>query len=95
MADIRPTGTATTMAMAEIISVPAKTGTAPKAPEEPTWSSRMAIWGLHFKPNKNSVMEIFSKNRMASNRTDSRMPMVVKIAIVEQAIRIHLMMLST
>ena len=35
-ADIRPMGTATTMAMPEISRVPANSGTEPNAPEEPT-----------------------------------------------------------
>ena len=59
-------GTATTMAIAEISAVPKKTGTAPKAPEEPTWSARMAIWGLQPTPNRKSVTGTTLKNRMAS-----------------------------
>ena len=43
MTDISPIGTATSMAIAEIKAVPRKTGTAPKAPVEPTWSGRMAV----------------------------------------------------
>ncbi len=40
---ISPIGTATAMAIAEIKAVPQKTGTAPKAPDEPTWSLRIAV----------------------------------------------------
>ena len=33
--------------MTEISSVPANSGTAPNAPDEPTWSARIAVCGLH------------------------------------------------
>jgi hypothetical protein len=95
MADIKPKGTATSIAMPEIIAVPAKTGIAPKAPEEPTWSVRIAIWGLHSKPNKNSVIGITLKKRIASNSTDKTIPMVVKMAKVEQAMRKKVKTFST
>ena len=55
MADISPMGTATVMAIPDISSVPTSTGTAPKAPDDPTWSARIAVCGLHCKPNRNSV----------------------------------------
>ena len=45
--------------------------TPPKAPELPTWSSRMAVCGLHSAPNRNSVNETRRKKRMASNRSES------------------------
>ena len=57
--DINPMGTATHMAIPEISMVPAKTGMAPNAPDEPTWSERIAVWGLHLSPNRNSVTGIF------------------------------------
>jgi hypothetical protein len=36
MRDISPTGTATSIAIPEINSVPANSGTAPNAPDDPT-----------------------------------------------------------
>ena len=86
MADISPMGAATAMEIRDIITVPASTGIAPKAPEEPTWSARMAICGLHSSPNRKSVTGTVWKKRMASYNTDNTMPMVVKMAIMEQAI---------
>ena len=87
MAENSPTGTATIMAMRVINNVPANSGTAPKAPELPTWSSRMAVCGLHSVPNRNSVNETRRKKRTASNRSESTMPMVIRTATVEHAIR--------
>src|SRR5436309_2474337 len=46
IAESRPIGTATTIAMPVIRSVPANSGTAPNAPELATWSVRSAIPGL-------------------------------------------------
>ena len=43
------------MAMNEMSAVPANSGTAPKEPDEPTWSARIAICGLHDVPNRNSI----------------------------------------
>ena len=40
IADIKPIGAATTMAIPVTRSVPAKTGMAPNDPELPTWSAR-------------------------------------------------------
>ena len=95
IADIRPMGTATSMAMPDIRSVPTNTGTDPNAPEEPIWSARIAIWGLHFNPNRNSHTGIFWKNRMASYKTDRTMPIVVNMAMVEQKIRMTVVIFST
>ena len=67
--------------MADISNVPANNGTAPKAPEDPTWSSRMAVCGLHFKPNKKSSGGTALKKRMASNTTERTIPTVVTMAI--------------
>jgi hypothetical protein len=47
-------GTATTIAIAVIKSVPTNSGTAPNAPELATWSDRIAVCGLHCVPNRNS-----------------------------------------
>ena len=62
-----PIGPATSIAIAVIRSVPANSGTAPKAPDEPTWSARSAVCGLHCRPNRNSVIGTFWKNRINSN----------------------------
>ena len=88
-------GTAMTMAMNEISAVPANSGTAPNDPDEPTWSARIAICGLHEVPNRKSIGEIIEKNRNASNATEATMPMVVNTAIVEQPISSHSMTRST
>ena len=46
MADIKPMGTATTIATRDHQGASKKWyGT--KLPDEPTWSSRMAVWGLN------------------------------------------------
>ena len=95
MADMSPMGTATNMAMAETSRVPVNSGTAPKAPEAPTWSARMAVWGLHRVPKKNSRGETFWKKSRDSNRTDSTIPRVVRIAIDENTIMIPSTMDST
>jgi len=72
------------MAIKEISIVPTNSGTAPKAPEEPTWSARMAVCGLQLVPNRNSVTGTASKKRRDSNSTESKMPRVVKIATQAQ-----------
>ncbi len=92
---MRPTGTATNIAMLVINMVPVNRGTAPKLPDEPTWSARIAVCGLQFRPNRNSVIGTFWKNRIASKRTDNTMPTVVKIAILDAAINISKTMFST
>ena len=84
-----------TMAMNEMSAVPANSGTAPKEPDEPTWSARIAICGLHDVPNRKSIGEIMEKKRNASKATEATMPMVVNTAIVEQPINIHSMTSST
>ena len=57
-------GPATSMAMTVIRNVPANSGTAPNAPDEPTWSARSAVCGLHCRPNRNSVIGTFWKKRI-------------------------------
>ena len=74
-------GTAMTMAMNEMSAVPANSGTAPKEPDEPTWSARIAICGLHEVPNRKSMGEIIEKKRKASKATEATMPMVVNTAM--------------
>ena len=95
MAANRPMGAATVIAMNEMSRVPANSGMAPNAPEEPTWSSRIAIWGLQSRPNRKSVTPTWPKKRIASNSTESTMPRVVKIAMVELAISRARMIRST
>ena len=75
--------------------VPQNSGTAPNAPEEPTWSARIAVCGLHCSPNRNSYHGTLPKKRQASNATDAMMPTVVSTAISEQPISSHSMMRST
>jgi hypothetical protein len=67
-------GTATTMAIKEMSEVPANSGTAPKAPDEPTWSARIAICGLQLVPKTNSLTGTMPKNREASKTIDSTIP---------------------
>ena len=65
-------GTATSIASPEISSVPANNGTAPNAPDEPTWSARIAVCGLHDRPNRKSNDDTCWKNRNASKNTDKK-----------------------
>ena len=58
------------MAINEISMVPTNSGTAPNEPDEPTWSSRIAVCGLHEVPNTNSKIDTDSKKRRASNSTE-------------------------
>ena len=81
--------------MNEMSAVPANSGTAPKEPDEPTWSARIAICGLHVVPNRKSIGEIIEKKRNASNATEATMPIVVNTAIVEQPISSHSITRST
>ena len=83
------------IAMKEISAVPANSGTAPKEPDEPTWSARIAVCGLQEVPNRNSIGETIEKKRNASKATEATIPMVVKTAIVEQPISSHSMTRST
>ena len=78
------------MAMMVINKVPTISGTMPKAPEDPTWSARMAVCGDHCRPKRKSIGEILLKNCAASKTTDSNMPMVVRTATAEQASRTYL-----
>ena len=81
--------------MPAISSVPVNSGTAPKAPDEPTWSARMASCGLQFRPNRNSVIGTIWKKRIDSNSTEMTMPMVVKMAMLEARISAPRTMVST
>ncbi len=66
MAENSPTGAATAMAMSMIRKVPTKSGRAPKAPVEPTWSARIAVCGLHWVPNRKSATGMVEKKRRES-----------------------------
>ena len=83
------------MAITVINSVPEKIGIAPKAPELATWSSLIAVCGLHDRPKRKSKKGICSKNRIASKINENTMPIVVSMAIVEQNIRSLIFTLST
>src|SRR4028119_1120356 len=75
MALISPSGIATTIAMiAPMKMVPQKSGIAPKAPDEPAWSARMAVCGLQLRPVKNSTGETIEKKRSDSNSSDRTRP---------------------
>ena len=95
MAANRPTGTATIIAITVISIVPANTGIAPNAPDAPTWSARMAVCGLHSSPNRKSTGETLVKKVSASNSSDSTMPTVVRMAMIEATISIDRMTRST
>ena len=92
---MRPTGTATSIARPEINNVPVNSGTAPNAPDAPTWSARIAVCGLHDRPNRKSSNDTCWKNRNASTNTDRKMPIVVRIATHEAAISSNSMAFST
>src|SRR5690554_1189926 len=94
-ADSKPTGTATSSAMAEISKVPVNSGIIPKAPSEPTWSARRAVWGLQDVPNRNSVMGTLPKNRKVSKITEKTIPTVVRTATAAQTKKIHRKVRST
>ena len=83
------------MATAVINSVPEKIGIAPKAPELATWSSLIAVCGLHDRPKRKSKKGICSKNLTASKINENTMPIVVSIAIIEQKIRSFIFIPST
>ncbi len=82
----KPIGTATSIEIPVISSVPVNSGTAPKLPDEPTWSARIAVCGLQLSPNRNSVRGTSRKKRIASKSTDMTMPIVVNIAMLEAPI---------
>ena len=80
MAEKSPIGPAITIAM-KAIKVPAKTGTAPKAPLEAP-STRIAIWGTILTQTGNPWLGLVQKKE-GSIKSERTMPIVVKIAIVE------------
>ena len=89
MAENRPIGTATDIAINATSIVPSITGTMPNDPEEPATASSAAaeaplkeIIGDQWIPKRKSNMEISEKNRTDSYNRDATMPIVVKIAIV-------------
>ena len=72
------------IAINAIKKVPVNSGIAPKAPEEPIWSSLIGICGLQWVPNKNSETGTVEKNLFDSKITDKNMPIVINIATDEQ-----------
>ncbi len=67
------------MAITVISSVPVNSGTAPKLPDAPTWSARIAVCGLHSRPNRKFAIGTRSKNRIDSNSTENTIPAVIMI----------------
>ena len=75
---------ATIIAMiAPMKTVPQNRGIEPNAPDDPAWSARIAVCGLHDRPKRKSPGGTNLKNRAISNSSDRTIPSVVKIAINE------------
>ena len=84
------------MAMiAPMNTVPQNKGIEPNAPDEPAWSARIAVCGLHCVPNRKSAGGTMLKKRRLSNISESRIPSVVRMAISEAAISIPIIQRST
>ena len=88
-------GIETDIATSVTRSVPENTGTMPKDPSLATWSSLIAVCGLHVRPNKKSKKGIFSKKRIASKIKEKTIPIVAKIATIEQSINRFIFVFST
>jgi hypothetical protein len=56
---------------------------APKLPDDATWSARIAVCGLHCNPNRKSKIFIIEKNLNVSKSSDSTIPTVTTIAIMD------------
>ncbi len=99
MADIRPIGAATSIAMTVMSSVPANNGTAPNtsalAPDASAPAPSNALCGLQWAPKRNDRIGTFWKNLMDSNTRDRTIPNVVRMAISEHRIKNHLTERST
>ena len=54
IAENKPSGVATTIAIKLINKVPKMSGATPNAPDAPTWSALSAVCGLQLRPNKKS-----------------------------------------
>ena len=74
-------GSATSIAINAIITVPNNTGNIPKEPWAATWSDLIAMLGAQCNPNKKSKNGYSEKNLIASNRSDAIIAIVVKMAI--------------
>ena len=82
----RPIGIATSIAMAEMTSVPRKTGTAPKAPAPATWSARMRDLRAPSSARTGSrAAAPGGRSAQASKSSETTMPIVVRIATIEQS----------
>ncbi len=94
MAEKRPTGMATHMAMAVIMKVPAKRGTEPKRcltlPSPPT----VAASGFQTVPVRKSQKLTMRKKWTASKTMDRTMPMVVRMEMSEASRRTRTMVFS-
>ena len=75
--------------------VPVNIGTAPKLPEDPTWSSLIAVWGDQWVPNRNSEKLTCEKNLTVSKIKDKIIPNVVRTATIEKTKNINFKILST
>jgi len=102
MAERRPMGSATTMAMAVTIKVPANSGTEPNTAPSPSATSpprpaasRNEFPGDQTVPVMNSQTLTSRKKRMASKMMESTMAMVVMIEIRAAPRRSQRMMLSS
>lgn len=78
IAENKPRGVATAMAMVVINRVPTTSGMKPNAGGSPV--------GAHFNPVKKSMTLTSRKNANVSKATDAKIPTVVKIATIEHAI---------
>jgi hypothetical protein len=77
---------ATIMAMiAPMKIVPQNKGIEPNAPDEPTWSARIAVCGLQCSAEQEFAGRHHLKKRRLSNISDSTIPSVVRIAISDAA----------
>ena len=72
--------------------VPVNIGTAPKLPEDPTWSSLIAVWGDQWVPNRNSEKLTCEKNLTVSKIKDKIIPNVVRTATIEKTKNINFKM---
>src|SRR5690606_313073 len=94
-ADSKPTGTATSSAMAEIRKVPVKRRMIPKAPSEPTWSARRAVRGLQDVPSRKEEDGSLTTNRKVTKIQEKPIPTGVRTATAAQTKKIHRKVRST
>jgi hypothetical protein len=73
------------IAIAVISSVPRTRAPRRTSPMLATWSERIAIWGLHSVPNRNSRGVTDLEEAHGLETSDSTMPIVTRIASVEDS----------